>query len=331
MNYEKGGKGLDDFEFEMPKLQFNKRLVKLGLLGLAALVLITGSFFTVDPEEVGVVLRFGKYVRTVNPGLNFKLPLGLEEVHTVPVQRQLKEEFGFRTEQAGVRTRFSTRSFEEEALMLTGDLNTAIVEWTVQYRINEAYKFLFRVRNAQSSFRDMTEAVMREVIGDRSVDEVLTIGRQEVETEVVEKLQAMADQYETGIKVTQVVLQNVTPPDPVKPSFNAVNEAQQEREQLINQARAEYNQVIPRASGEAEQTIEEAKGYALERVNRSKGDAARFNSMYEEYSKAPEVTRQRLYLETIQQVLKNVDQKVVLDKDASNIVPLLNLGGKAVQ
>jgi modulator of FtsH protease HflK len=302
------------------------RFIALGLL--IALILLT-SFYTIDPEEVGVVQRFGKYVRTAESGLNFKLPLGIETVTKVPVQRQLKEEFGFRTEQAGVRTEYSKSQFDEESLMLTGDLNIADVEWSVQYRIVDPYKYLFRVRNVRETFRAMTEAVMREVVGDRTVNEVLTVGREEVKTAVGQELQDLCDQYETGLKVEKVFLQNVNPPDKVKPSFNAVNQAQQEREERINNAQREYNQVIPRARGEAQQNIEQAEGYATDRVNRAQGDAARFDALYAEYRKAPEVTRKRLYLETLGKVLPRAGQKVVIDKDAKSVLPLLNLGAAA--
>lgn len=304
---------------------------RLPLRGLAiaivALIVLFGSVYTVDPEEIGVVLRFGRYVRETGPGLNFKLPLGAESVIKVPVERQLKEEFGFRTEQPGVRTEYSQGDFDEESLMLTGDLNIADVEWVVQYRIVDAYDYLFKVRNVRETFRAMTEAVVREAVGDRTVNEVLTVGRQEVATLVEQGLQALCDQYETGLKVEQVVLQNVNPPENVKPSFNAVNQAQQEREERINTAQREYNQVIPRARGEAQQTVEQSEGYALDRVNRSEGDAARFSALYEEFRKAPEVTRKRLYLETLAKVLPKAGKKVVVDKDVKGLLPLLNLEG----
>lgn len=314
---------------DLSKLRrFKGRLPFRGLfIALFLIVLVFTSFYTVEPEEIAVVLRFGKFVRTADPGLSFKLPLGIESVVKVPVERQLKEEFGFRTLQAGVRTQYSQTDYEEESLMLTGDLNIADVEWVVQYRIVDAYKYLFRVRNVRSTFRDMTEAVVREVVGDRTVNEVLTVGRQEVAALVEEKLQELADQYETGLKVEQVVLQDVNPPDPVKPAFNEVNEAQQEREQKINAAQSAYNQVIPRARGEAQQTIEQAEGYALDRVNSAEGDASLFQSIYAEYRKAPEVTRKRLYLETLNDVLPKAGRKVILDEDAQGLVPLLNLDG----
>lgn len=294
-------------------------------VGIIILIFLWQSWFTVNPEEVGIVLRFGKYTRQAPSGLNFKLPFGIEDVIKVPVERQIKQEFGFRTLRAGVRTEYAPNRFQDESLMLTGDLNAAQVEWIVQYRISDPYKYLFKVRNAETTFRDITEAIMREIVGDRTVNEVLTVGRQEIALAVEVKIQELCDQYETGIKVDQVVLQDVNPPEEVKPSFNEVNEAQQEKEKLINQARSEYNKIIPKARGEAQRQIEEARGYALERVNNAKGDAARFNAQYIEYSKAREVTRQRLYLETLDEVLSKVGRKLVTDDKASGILPLFNL------
>ena len=214
--------------------------------------------------------------------------------------------------------------------MLTGDLNVAVVEWITQYRVSDPYLFMFKVRNPQDTFRDMNEAVMRSVVGDRSVSEVLTIGRQEIASEVERRLQEMTDQYEMGIRVEQIVLQDVNPPEPVKPSFNEVNQAQQERERMINEARSDFNRVVPRARGEAEQTIFAAEGYATDRVNRAEGDAARFRSVYEAYRRAPEVTRRRLYLETMLDLLPSIRQKVIIDQDLNGLLPLLNLQGDFV-
>lgn len=297
---------------------------KIGPVILVILLIVSvySAVFTVGPEEVGVILRFGEYSRTADPGLNFKMPLGVEQVYKVPVERQLKLEFGFRTVEPGVRTRYSPRDMKDESLMLTGDLNAAEVEWIVQFRIKDPYKFLFKVRNAEKTFRDMNEAMMRGVIGDRTVDEVLTVGRQEVASVVTSRLQELADQYEMGIKVEQVVLQDVNPPEAVKSAFNEVNEAQQEREKMINQAMSEYNKVVPRAKGEAERTIEEAKGYALERINNAKGEAAKFSAVFAEYLKAKEVTRQRIYLETMSDTLQRVGRKLITDEEATGILPL---------
>jgi membrane protease subunit HflK len=309
--------------FRIPR--FGAGIGRWIILIVVALILIFSSIYTVGPEEIGVVLRFGEFTRSTEPGLHFKLPIGIETVTKVPVQRQLKAEFGFRTITSGVQSQFATRGFEGESNMLTGDLNAADVEWVVQFRIVDPYKFLFRVRNVIETFRAMSEAVMRRVVGDRTVNEVLTVGRQEVATLVEEELQEMCNQYETGIKVDQVVLQDVNPPDAVKPSFNEVNEAQQEREKMINQAQSEYNQVIPRARGEALQTIRQAEGYALDRVNRARGDSARYVAVFSAYRAAPEVTRKRMYLETMREILPQVTRKVIVDHDLRSVLPLLNL------
>lgn len=319
-------------QIELPdfsNLKKNVGLLRWVLVGVLLLVLLFTSIYTVQPEEIAVVLRLGKHVREAGPGLHFKIPFGIETVYKVPIQRQLKAEFGFRTVEAGVRSEFATRGYETESNMLTGDLNAATVEWVVQYRIAEAEDYLFKVRHVDETFRDMSEAVMRAVVGDRTVNEVITVGRQEIEDRVEEKLQELCDEYQTGIRVDRVVLQSVTPPDPVKPSFNEVNQAEQERERLINEAQSQYNQVIPRAEGEARQTIQEAEGYALDRVNRAEGDAARFTSLYEEYRKAPEVTRQRMYLETMNDILPKVGRKLVVDDQVQGLLPLLDLDGVA--
>lgn len=307
------------------------KTVKLILLAIVVLWFIMSSTFTIEPEEVGVVQRFGKYSRTVQPGLNFKFPFGVETMTKVPVKRQLKQEFGFKTVSAGIRTSYARDNFKNESLMLTGDLNAAQVEWIVQYRISDPYLYLFKVRNAIQTLRDATEAVMREVVGDRTVNEIITVGRQEIEVIVSQKLQEILTQYETGIKVDQVILQDVNPPDEVKASFNEVNEAEQEKEKLINQAKSEYNKVVPRAKGQAQQQIEEAKGYALERVNNAKGEANRFMSLYKEYAKAREVTRQRMYLETMEEILSKVGKKVITDNKASGILPLFNFNQEGLR
>jgi len=314
---------------EFPKLP---KLPKLPVAGIRAAVLVAlvlilavSAIYTVDPEEVGVVVRLGKFIGVTEPGLHFKLPLGIDQVTKVPVQRQLKMEFGFRTVRAGVRSQFASGGLDDESNMLTGDLNAVVVEWVVQYRVVDAYKYLFRVRNVTDTFRDMSEAVMRKVVGDRTVNEVLTVGRQEIEDLVMQELQALSDQYETGIRVEQVVLQDVNPPDPVKPSFNEVNQAEQERERLINEAQSEYNRIIPRAEGEARQTVQQSEGYALDRVNRSQGDAARFMALYGEYRKAPEVTRTRIYLETMGQIMNKAGKKMIIDEELQGVLPLLNL------
>ena len=308
----------------LEKLKKNSKKV---IIGLIVLIAVATSVKTIGPEQEGVVLMFGKYNRTLQPGLNFIAPFGLEKLYKIPVQRQLKQEFGFRTIEAGTRTRYAKDEYRDESLMLTGDLNLADVEWVVQYRIVNSFDYLFRVRDAEDALHDMSEAAMRKIVGDRTVNEVLTVGRQEVATSVEVLLQRMCDDYENGIRIDQVVLQDVNPPDPVKASFNAVNEAQQERETLINQAESEYNRVIPRARGEAQETIQRAEGYALSRVNRATGEADRFNSLYTEYIRAPEVTKKRIYLETMEQLLPKIGNKVIIDESGTNVLPLLNIDG----
>jgi len=317
-----------DTEVEIPDVQSSAIKVAAIARGLVLFLVLAGvwsSVYQVEPEEAGIVLRFGKYIRNTDPGLHFKIPF-VENVQKVPVERQLKQEFGFRTLSSNVQTQYSQSTFDGEALMLTGDLNVAVVEWIVQYRISDPYSYLFKVRNVEETFRDMNEAVMREVVGDRTVTEVLTIGRQEIEVNAQTRLQELCDQYDTGIRIEQVVLQDVNPPDPVKPSWDEVNQAQQQRDRMINEALADYNSVIPRASGEAQQTILQAEGYSLDRVNRSEGDASRFKALYEEYRRAPNVTRRRIYLETMARMLPQAGNKVILDEQAQGVLPLLSIG-----
>lgn len=294
------------------------------LLIIFVLLLPWFAFVQVGPEEIGVITRFGKYVREVEPGLNFKIPF-LERIRKVPVERQQKEEFGFRTVSSGVQSTYTRSGVEDESLMLTGDLNLADVEWVVQYRIDDPYSFLFKVRDPVTSLRDIAEAVMREIVGNRTVNEVLTVGRTEIAGEVQRVMQEICNEYSLGIKIEQVVLQDVNPPDPVKDAFNAVNQAQQEKETLINQAKSEYNKVIPWARGQAEETIQKAEGYATERVNNAMGEASRFIALYNEYIKAPEVTKRRIYLETMRSALPKLGHKIITDEKGNNVLPLLQM------
>lgn len=316
-------------EIKIPQVDLSKlpfRWIGLGIAAIILVILVWSAFYQVQPEEQAMILRLGRYTGVLyEPGLHVKIPI-IDQVIKVPTRRQLKQEFGFRTVEAGVRTEYSSRDFPGESLMLTGDLNVADVEWVVQYRIEDPYMYVFKVREVNSTFRDLNEAVMREIVGDHSVDEVLTFGRREVADKAKALLQELADRYETGIRVEQLVLQDVNPPERVKPSFNEVNEAIQEREEVINNARAEYNRAVPKAEGEAEQMIRRAEGYALERVNNAQGEANRFLSVYEEYKKAPSVTRRRLYVETMERLLPKVGEKVIVDEKLENMVPLMNMG-----
>jgi len=307
-----------------PQLKKYLSNYKKILLAVFVVFILWASLFQVEPEEVGVITRFGKYIRAVEPGLNVKIPV-LERIYKVAVERQQKEEFGFRTLSAGIQSDYTKTGTADESLMLTGDLNLADVEWVVQYRIEDPYMYLFKVRAPVNTLRDISEASMRQIVGDRTVNEVLTVGRSEIANSVHEEIQKLCTEYSLGIKIEQVVLQDVNPPDPVKDAFNAVNQAQQEKETLINQARSEYNKVIPRASGQAEETIQKAEGYATERVNNALGEAARFNALYREYIKAPEVTKRRIYLETMTDVIPKLGNKIITDEDGSNVLPLLQM------
>jgi membrane protease subunit HflK len=297
-----------------------------GLVLLGAVLLFT-MFYTVETDEVAVVQRFGKYVRREEPGLRFKLPLGLETVRKVKVQRVLKAEFGFRTEEPGTRSRFSSRTFTEESLMLTGDLNVAEVAWIVQFRIIDPVKYLFGNRNPALALSDAAQIVMRSVVGDHTVTEVLTERRVEIAQQVQMKMQELLNLYETGLRVETVQMQNVTPPsDEVKRAFNEVNEAQQEQSRKVNEALQAFNQEVPRERGEVDRTIAKAEGYAINRTNTAKGDVARFNSLLTEYRKAPEVTRRRLYLETMREILPTAKQVYVFDAEhPSSVLPFLDL------
>jgi membrane protease subunit HflK len=270
------------------------------------------------------VQRFGKYLGEVPPGLHFKLPFGMDTAIIVPVKRQLKQEFGFTTPGATDPYQ-SPHDGRREREMVTGDLNAALVEWVVQYRIADPFKFLFEVREPRATLRYVSESVMREVVGDRTVDEVITIGRQEIETEALLKMQTLSTKYAMGISIDQVQLKDINPPEPVQESFNEVNQAQQEKEKLINEARRDYNKVIPLAEGEKDQRIREADGYRLKRINEAEGNVARFSALLTEYNKAPEVTRRRIYLETLQDVMPHVGSKVIVDDQIRGFLPLLNL------
>lgn len=312
---------------DFKRVQFppaNIRFVALGLLILAALY---SAAFTVPAESVGVIQRFGHYTGAVEPGLHFKFPFGIDRVSIVPVKRQLKEEFGFATPGATFPSQASKPSqWVLETTMVTGDLNTALVQWVIQFRIEKPFDYLFKVRDPADTLRDISESVMREVIGDRTVDEVLTIGRQDIESTAQLKLQQAVNKYEMGLRIDQIQLKDVNPPKPVQASFDRVNQAQQERERLINVARGEYNKAVPRARGEADQRIQAAQGYAIQRVNEAEGDAHRFDALLAQYVKAPAVTKRRLYLETFKEILPRVRNKIVVDQSASSVLPLLQLG-----
>ena len=303
-----------------------EKLRKISPPGGALIVLIVivaviaySTVYQVAQDEVGVVQRFGRYVKTTQPGLNFKLPIGIEKITKVNVKRVQTEEFGFQSSARGDSTEDLGAS-----LMLTGDLNVAVVPWIVQYMIKDPYNYLFKVRDPIRILQDMSEASMRLVVGDRSINEVIT-KRDEIAVEARGLLQTEMDQAETGIHIVTIEMKKTNVPGPVQPSFNEVNQSTQEKEQLIYQAREEYNKAIPAAKGEAERVIKASEGYALDRVNRAKGDAARFEDVYREYAKAKDVTKRRLYLETIGELFPKLGAKFIVDENQKNLLPLLNL------
>ncbi len=310
----------EKFNFQTPK-SFPLPIIAVVIL----LLLITGIFYTIQPDEVGVVLRLGKFTRATKPGLHFKIPLGIEKVIPVKVEYVYKDEFGFRTQAAGVRTRYNPQSFADESLMLSGDLNVVDIEWIVQFKIKDPYKTLFNIRNISKTIRDISESVMRKIVGDYTFNEVISTKRIEINNKAQEDMQVILDLYGTGIQMVTIKLQDVNPPDPVKPAFNEVNQAKQEKDRLVNEAWKVYNQKIPQARGEALKIIKEAEGYALEKVNRAQGDAKRFLLLWKEYAQAKDVTKKRLYLDHMNEILRKAGKKYIIDSEEKGILPLLKL------
>lgn len=316
----------EDIIGETKKKMHEFKYVAIGVLILLLIIGLKSFVYSIKTEEVGVIQRFGKYVHTTGPGLHIKFPFGIDKVTPVKVKRIFKQEFGLRTLRPGVRTEYSPRQYHEESLMLTGDLNILDVRWIVQFRVEDPVKLLFSTRNPVDNVRDISEVVMRRLVGDYRVDEVLTIEREEIDHLAQLEMQKILDDYQTGVQIVTVKLQDVNPPDEVKVAFNEVNEAKQEKERMVNQAWEAYNKAIPRAKGEAEKTIREAEGYSLDKINRARGEAERFLATWQAYKKAPEITRKRLYLETLMEVLPRAKEKYIIDPKQSSILPLLNLG-----
>ena len=309
------------------KNKFNPQKGLLPVLVVVVLIVIGAytSMYEVDTEETGVVLRFGKFSGFADPGLHFKLPLGIDRVYLVPTGRVLKEEFGFRTVTPDVRSTFTKRGLEEESLTLTGDLNVSDVEWIVQFQVADPFKFMFRIKDPVGTIRDISEAMVRKTIGNANVTEVLTTERAQLASEIQRDLQSTLNQYDIGVRIVTVKFQDVTPPDPVKAAYNEVNESEQQRESLIFQAREQFNREVPRARGEAKKVLQEAEGYAVERVNKARGETNRFLALLTEYRKAPSVTRSRIYLETLEEVLPRLEEIYVMDDKTGGLLPLLPL------
>jgi len=296
-------------------------IVAVTLLALVA----WNSYYTVEPQETAVIQRFGKYVGTAGAGLHFKIPFGVESVQKVVTGRVLQREYGYRTAKADVRSTFVEKGYEEEAVMLSGDLNVLNIQWTVQYKVKDPVDYLFRLKGVEATLDDMSESVVRRIVGNRYSDEVLTVGRASIAEESRKEMQEIMDSYHTGLQIVSVMLQNVNAPNPVRAAFNEVNEAGQEKERMINEAQQAYNQKIPKAQGEARQTITQAEGYALERINRAEGEVKRFLDILAEYQKAPEVTRRRMYLESFEIMMGKIDHLYVIDEGQKNILPFLDL------
>lgn len=297
------------------------------LIGIIALVAVVAfnAYYTVEPQETAVVQRFGKFIYTAEAGLHFKIPFGIDTVRKVVTGRVLQREYGYRTVQPGVRSRFVEKGYEEEATMLSGDLNVVNLQWTVQYKIENPNDSLFRVHDVEGTLDDISESVVRRIVGNRYADEVLTVGRASIADKARDEIQLIMDGYHTGLRIITVKLQNVNPPEPVKAAFNEVNEARQEKERMINEAQQVYNQKIPKAMGEARQAFTQAEGYALERINRSQGDVSRFLEIMGEYEKAPGVTRKRMYLEAASELLGRIDRLYVMDEKQKGLLPFFDL------
>ncbi|HOI93317.1 MAG TPA: FtsH protease activity modulator HflK [Syntrophobacter fumaroxidans] len=332
-----GHDSLKDFEEILARLKNRYKLPPITggpvfLIVLVAAVILIGynSFYIVQPQETAVIQRFGAYSHTAEAGLHAKLPFGIDTVRKVPTGRVLQHEYGYRSVKPGVRSTFKEKEFEEEAVMLSGDLNVVNLQWMVQYKIQNPVDFLFRVHDVEGTLDDISESVVRRIVGNRYSDDVLTVGRASIADMAKVEIQAILDTYQTGIKIVTVQLQNANPPDMVKAAFNEVNEAQQERERMINEAQQAYNQKIPKTMGEARQTISQAEGYALERVNRSQGEVQRFQNILSEYEKAPDVTRRRMYLDAMGELMGRVEHLYVIDENQRNLLPLfdLNRGNK---
>ena len=339
-NWGNGPSG-EDLERKVIEItnSFKQKFKKKGSRGKGPLFIVPliiviafglySCFYEVDTEETGVILRFGKFSAYADPGLHLKMPFGIDQVYLVPTGRVLKEEFGYRTVKPGVRTTYNKKGLEEESLTLTGDLNVSDVEWIVQFQIADPFKYIFRIQDPVSTIRDISEAMVRKAIGNANVTQVLTTERATLADTIEQGLQKTLNDYDIGVRIVTVKFQDVNPPDPVKAAFNEVNEAEQQKESLIFQAREQFNREVPKARGQAKSALQEAEGYAVERINKARGETDRFLALMNEYKKAPEVTRKRIYIETLEQVLPHLNQTYILDEENSSLLPLLQLGTAA--
>ncbi|MDR2479554.1 MAG: FtsH protease activity modulator HflK [Treponema sp.] len=313
--------------FTPPKMgkYLNPAVITLVTLGLVLVILLGTSVFIVDQTEEAVVTRFGKYHVTKGPGLQFKLPFGIDRNYTVNVKSVHTEQFGFRTLTSGITSTYANQT--SESTMLTGDLNIVEVEWIIQYRIVDPRAWAFNVNERTATIRDVSRSVINMLVGDRAIMGIMGPERSAIEAAGVEIMNETFRGYGLGIDVIAVKLQNIDPPAGVQQAFDDVNKAIQDMNRLINEGQQAYNEEIPRTQGEAERLKQVAQGYATERVNKAHGDVARFISVYEEYRRSPDVTRQRLYYEMVEEVFKNEEGTVIIDRNMGNFLPMMNLGG----
>jgi membrane protease subunit HflK len=302
----------------------NPRTITVGIIVLAAVIFLATSVYTVDQTEEAVLTRFGRYIGANGPGLHFKLPFGIDKQYIVNVRTVQTEQFGFRTVNSGISSTYAGNIIE--ATMLTGDLNIAAVEWIIQYRVVDPKAWIFNVNERTKTIRDVSRSAINMLVGDRAIMDIMGPERSAIEAAGAEFMNETFRGYGLGIDVIAVKLQNIDPPAGVQEAFDDVNKAEQDMNRLINEGQQVYNEEIPRARGERERIIQEAMGYAAERVNKAAGDVARFNSVYEEYRRSPDVTRQRLYYEMIEEVFKDDEGTVVIDRNFDNFLPLRNLG-----
>lgn len=320
---------MEDNVVDLRELQkkINPRAIALVILGLVLIVSLFSSFYIVDQQEEAIVLRFGKYARTSGPGLHFKLPFGIEKNLNVAVRKEWDEEFGYRTSEPGVVSRFSNENFEDESWMLSGDLNIVDVKWVIRYKITDAFDWLFNVDNQKKTVRDMSQSVINQLVGDRTIFDVMRNERKTIEDQGLVMMNKYYSLYKIGIEVVSVKLLNIVPPvGTVQDAFEDVNKAIQDRNRFINEGKEAYNNAIPKARGVAKQTVQEAEGYAIEQVNLATGDVARFNAVLGQYQKNPRVIRQRLYYEIYEKILANKENLELIDKRLKNFLPFKSLG-----
>lgn len=310
--------------FQKKKKRITPASVVITIIVIIALALFATSFFIVDETEQAVITRFGKYYKTLGPGLQLKLPFGIDKCYTVQTKVIQTEQFGFKTLKEGQVNKYQN-NISKESTMLTGDLNIVDVEWSIQYRISDPVAWLFNVQEKKQTIRDISQSVVNMLVGDRAILDVMTSERSAIQNAACDLMNENFKQLGLGIQVNTVQLQNVVPPSGVQDAFEDVNKAEQDKNRLINEGKEAYNTEIPKTQGEADQQVLIAQGYATERINKAKGDVARFNSVYNEYRKSSGITKERLYLETMEEIFKSRKTNTLIDKNIENMLPIKNI------